>query len=194
MREGEKRRGPSAHFPAPRAQHPNPRSRAHAKPPERDGEKWMTPFHTPQAESGGLRDGDSHKIYIPKSHKPHRVHAKTQNILHTYCVGHRERGGWQRRNSMALHREENKVPLYTVAEVQTEYSCPKYELSIINIRLIITLFIPQKTLLLMRGLNQTIFVINCHPYIHFNNLYSSDFIYDLRKSCLLFWFVRSRSI
>jgi len=29
--------------------------------------------------------------------------------------------------------------------------------------------------------------------IHLNNLYSSDFTYDLRKSCLLFWFARSRS-
>ncbi len=29
--------------------------------------------------------------------------------------------------------------------------------------------------------------------IHFNNLYSSDFTYGLRKSCLLFWFVRSSS-
>ncbi len=28
--------------------------------------------------------------------------------------------------------------------------------------------------------------------IHFNHLYSSDFIYGLRKSCLGFWFVRSR--
>ncbi len=30
--------------------------------------------------------------------------------------------------------------------------------------------------------------------IHFNNLYSSDFTFDLRKSCLLFWFVSWRSI
>ncbi len=30
--------------------------------------------------------------------------------------------------------------------------------------------------------------------IHFNHLYSSDLIYGLRKSCLGFWFVRSRSI
>ncbi len=54
---GRERRGLSAHSPSPRAQHPNPRLRIHAKPrrpPERDGEKWMTPFHTPQAESRGL--------------------------------------------------------------------------------------------------------------------------------------------
>ncbi len=38
----------------------------------------------------------------------------------------RAHGGWQWRYSMALHREENKVPLYAVAEVQTENPCPKY--------------------------------------------------------------------
>ncbi len=94
MREGEKRRGLSAHSPSPRAQHPNPRSRTHERPrrpPGRDGEKWMTPFHTPQAKSGGLWDGDSHKISILRFHKPPRMHAKTPNILYTYCVGHRER-------------------------------------------------------------------------------------------------------
>ncbi len=61
---GRERRGLSAHSPSPRAKHPNPRSRIHERlwihakprrPPERDGErKWMIPFHTPQAESGGL--------------------------------------------------------------------------------------------------------------------------------------------
>ncbi len=29
--------------------------------------------------------------------------------------------------------------------------------------------------------------------IHFNNLFSSDFKLGLRKSCVLFWFVRLRS-
>ncbi len=38
----------------------------------------------------------------------------------------RVHGGWQRRYSMALHREENKVTLYAVTEVQTENPCPKY--------------------------------------------------------------------
>ncbi len=38
----------------------------------------------------------------------------------------RAHGGWQRRNSMALHREENKVSLYEVAEVQTENLRQKY--------------------------------------------------------------------
>ncbi len=61
---GRDRRGLSAHSPSPRAKHPNPRSRNHERPrihakprrpPERGGErKWRTPFHTPQAESGGL--------------------------------------------------------------------------------------------------------------------------------------------
>ncbi len=52
------------HSPSPRAKHPNPRSRIHERPRiheeaaeasgARRGRKWMTPFHTPQAESGGL--------------------------------------------------------------------------------------------------------------------------------------------
>ncbi len=63
---GRERRGLSAHSPSPRAQHPNLRSRNHERlrihakprrPPECNGEKWMTPFHTPQAESGGLWEG-----------------------------------------------------------------------------------------------------------------------------------------
>ncbi len=60
---GRERRGLSAHTPSPRAKHPNPRSRIHEAadsreaaeaPGVRRGKKWMTPFHTPQAESGGL--------------------------------------------------------------------------------------------------------------------------------------------
>ncbi len=61
---GRERRRLSAHSPSPRAKLSNLRSRNHERPrihakpqrpPERGGErKWMTPFHTPQAESGGL--------------------------------------------------------------------------------------------------------------------------------------------
>ncbi len=62
-REGEKRRGLSAHSPSPRAQHPNPSSRLyerlrpHKEPwrcSMRAGEQWRIPVHNPQAESGGL--------------------------------------------------------------------------------------------------------------------------------------------
>ncbi len=53
----------------------------------RAGEKWRIPFHNPQAESGGLWDGNRHKSCILRSHKPRHVHAKTPSTWCTYCVG-----------------------------------------------------------------------------------------------------------
>ncbi len=51
---------------------------------------------------------------------------QTINTLTVRVIGiNRAHGGWQRRYSMALHREENKVPLYAVAEVQMENPCPR---------------------------------------------------------------------
>ncbi len=59
MREGEKRRGPSAHSPSPRAQHPNPRSRTHGRPrrpPGRDGKNGWLLFKNlkPRAEGSEM--------------------------------------------------------------------------------------------------------------------------------------------
>ncbi len=90
---GRERQGLSAQSPSPRAKHPNPRSRNHERPwihakprrpPEHGGErKWMTPFHTPQAEAEGYETEILTKLHS----NPKNRMRKPQTYNCTYLCG-----------------------------------------------------------------------------------------------------------
>ncbi len=124
-REGEKRRGLSAHSPSPRAWHPNPssrlyeRSRPHEMP--RGGARcapgkfggFTFIILKPRAEGYETEIVANFAVRGPINRLT--CMWKTKHKIHLLCGSSRAmkraHGGIQRRNSMALHREENKVPL-----------------------------------------------------------------------------------
>ncbi len=117
VREGEKRRGLSAHSPSPRAQHPNPRSWTHEMPRRplgHDGEKWMTPFLKPRAEGYETEIFTKCTFWdsinrVACIRKPQTIYTLTVWVITSDWQV--DSSDWQRRYSMALHRKENKVPL-----------------------------------------------------------------------------------
>ncbi len=129
-REGEKRRGLSAHSPSPRARHPKPQvgdSRGAAEASGAQRGKTDDSFSkTSSRERRVLRRRFSQNLHFEIPLTASCACENPKHLTHLLCGSslaiNRAHGNWQRRYSMALHREENKVPLYAVAEVQMEKS------------------------------------------------------------------------
>ncbi len=85
--------------------------------------------NTSSRERKVLRRRFSQNVHFKIPYTASRACENPKHLTHLLCGSslaiNQAHGGWQQRYSMALHREENKFPLYAVAEVQMENPCPR---------------------------------------------------------------------